>query len=84
MTTEDADLLNRRGSCIAILRGISLRVPHSSSWSVNVTDINATCANYDTYTADDDVVQSDSGVKSLYFWSSRFFFVTRCLVGDLE
>lgn len=29
---------------------------------MDVTSINSTCANWDTYTAEDDVVQDDSGV----------------------
>jgi hypothetical protein len=29
---------------------------------MDVTNINSTCANWDTYKSDDDVVQDDSGV----------------------
>ena len=29
---------------------------------MDVTNINGTCANWDTYKSDDDVVQDDSGV----------------------
>jgi len=29
---------------------------------MDVANINSTCANWDTYTSDDDIVQDDSGV----------------------